>query len=150
MYNQRSNIPIIHTNVSIYEQALMTFHELNPVPEQASQKILKLQFNSTSISVKRNFIQEIPQLIQKNNDIKSEPSTTLRTNQTINNDQMHSEYHLTTSQHHTTTQRKLKLLKNNHVSSTREEDPIIQQLNTLPHKINPPTTQPHSIGGRER
>ena len=86
MYNQRSNIPIIHTNVSIYEQALMTFHELNLVPEQASQKILKLQFNSTSISVKRNFIQEIPQLIQKNNDIKSEPSTTLRTNQTINKD----------------------------------------------------------------
>ena len=46
----------------------MIFHEANPVPEQASQKRLKLQFNSNS---KRNSIQEIPQLIQKNNDIKS-------------------------------------------------------------------------------
>ena len=46
----------------------MIFHEANPVPEQASQKRLKLQFNSNS---KRNSIQEVPQLIQKNNDIKS-------------------------------------------------------------------------------
>ena len=49
----------------------MTFHKYNTVPEQTSQKRLKLQFNSISISAKRNFIQEVPQLIQKNNDIKS-------------------------------------------------------------------------------
>ena len=34
--NQRSNIPIIHNNVSTYAQALMTFHESNPVPVQSS------------------------------------------------------------------------------------------------------------------
>ena len=32
--NQRSNIPIIHTNVYTYAQDLMTFHESNPVLEQ--------------------------------------------------------------------------------------------------------------------
>ena len=31
MYNQNSNIPIIHTNVSTYAQAFMTFHKFNPV-----------------------------------------------------------------------------------------------------------------------
>ena len=62
-YNQRSNIPIIHTNVSKYAQVLMTFNEANSVPEQASQKRLKLQFNSNSISAKINSIQEDPQLI---------------------------------------------------------------------------------------
>ena len=71
MYNQRSNIPIIHTNVSTYAHALMTFHESNPVSGQTSQKRLKFEFNSTSISAKNNFIQEIQQLIQNNNDIKS-------------------------------------------------------------------------------
>ena len=71
MYNQRNNIPIIHNNVSTYAQALMTFHESNPVPEQTSQKRLKLQFNSSSISAKRNLSPEIPQVIQKKNHTKS-------------------------------------------------------------------------------
>ena len=31
--SQRSNVPIIHTNVSTYAQVLMNFHESNPVPE---------------------------------------------------------------------------------------------------------------------
>ena len=57
-YNQRSNTPIIHNNVSTYAQALMTFHESNPVPTQASQKRLNLQFNSNSISEKRNYTQD--------------------------------------------------------------------------------------------
>ena len=71
LHNQRNNIPTIHNNVSTYAQALMTFHESNPVPEQASQKRLKLQFNSSSISEKRTLIPEIPQAIQKNNYTKS-------------------------------------------------------------------------------
>ena len=33
---QRNNTPIIHTNVSTYAQALMIFHESNPVPSQSS------------------------------------------------------------------------------------------------------------------
>ena len=70
-YNQRSNPPIIHNNVSTYAQALMNFHESNPVPTQASQKRLKLQFNSIYISEKRNYTQEVPQLIQKNSETKS-------------------------------------------------------------------------------
>ena len=47
---QRSNIPIIHNNVSTYAQALTIFHESNPVPEQSSKKRLKLQFNANSIT----------------------------------------------------------------------------------------------------
>ena len=37
--------PIIHNNVSTYAQALMHFHESNPVPDTSSHKRLKLQFN---------------------------------------------------------------------------------------------------------
>ena len=39
---QRNNTPIIHTNVSTYAQALMIFHESNPVPSQSSHKRLKV------------------------------------------------------------------------------------------------------------
>ena len=59
-YNQRNNPPINHNNVSTYAQALMKFHESNPVPTQASQKRLKLQFNSKSISERRTYTQEVP------------------------------------------------------------------------------------------
>ena len=51
--NQSSHVPIIHTNVSTYTQALMTFHESNPVSEQSSQKWLKVQFNVNSPSTKK-------------------------------------------------------------------------------------------------
>ena len=37
--------PIIHNNVSTYAQALMHFHESNPVPDTTSHKRLKLKFN---------------------------------------------------------------------------------------------------------
>ena len=69
--NQRNNIPTIHNVVSSYAQVVAAFHDSNPVPEQASQKRLKLQFNSSSISEKRTLIPEIPQAIQKNNYTKS-------------------------------------------------------------------------------
>ena len=36
--SQRSNTPIIHTNLSTYTETLMTIHESDPVPEQSSQK----------------------------------------------------------------------------------------------------------------
>ena len=54
--------PIIHNNVSTYAQALMQFHESNPVPKISSHKRLKLQFNEKSHSNKRNAIKEIPNL----------------------------------------------------------------------------------------
>ena len=41
---QRANTPIIHNNVSTYAQALMLFHEDNPVPSNDSNKRLKMQF----------------------------------------------------------------------------------------------------------
>ena len=70
-YNQRSNPPpIIHTNVSACVQALMKFYKSNPVPTQASKKRLKIQFNTKSISEKRDYTQEVPQLIQKNSETK--------------------------------------------------------------------------------
>ena len=82
-YDQRSNPPIIHNNVSTYAQALMNFHESNPVLTQASQNRLKLQSNSKSISDKRNYTQEISQLIQKNSETK---------NVTFNTDDDHLNY----------------------------------------------------------
>ena len=69
--NQRSNIPIIHNNASTYAQALITFYESNPVSTQSSKKRLKLQFNTNSIPEKINSTQDIPQLIRKENEIKS-------------------------------------------------------------------------------
>ena len=69
--NQRNNIPTIHNVVSSYAQVVAAFHDSNPVPEQASQKRLKLHFNSSSIPEKRTLIPEIPQAIQKNNFTKS-------------------------------------------------------------------------------
>ena len=35
---QRENTPIIYSNVSTYTQALMLFHQENPVPTQLSKK----------------------------------------------------------------------------------------------------------------
>ena len=35
---QSENTPIIHSNVSTYTQALMLFHQENPVPTQLSKK----------------------------------------------------------------------------------------------------------------
>ena len=63
--------PIIHNNVSTYAQALMQFHEFNPVPEISSHKRLKLQFNEKSHSNKRNTIKEIPQHIHNKSETKS-------------------------------------------------------------------------------
>ena len=39
---QRENTPIIHSNVSIYAQVLILFHEDNPVPTNHSNKRLKM------------------------------------------------------------------------------------------------------------
>ena len=135
----------------------MTFHESDPVPTQGSQKRLKLQFNSTSISAKRNFIQDIPQLIQKNNDIEI---VTFNNVEDQPNYQQRLDAFGTPPNNILTPHNYSKEIKvngkNNHVSSTREEDPIIsiqgrlQQPNTPPHKINPSTTPPHPIGGRGR
>ena len=152
-YNQRSNPPIIHTTVSTYAQALMNFHESNPVPTQVSQKRLKLQFNSTSISEKRNYTQEVTQLIQNNSETKSV---------TFNNkdDQQNYQQRLTAfgippntlALHDSPTERTVN--GNNYASPSREEDPItpvqarIQQP-TPPHKTNPLLTH-HSMGGRGR
>ena len=61
--NQRSNIPIIHTNTSTYAQARIQFHKFNPVQENSSHKRLKLQFNENFTSTKMNATQEIPQTI---------------------------------------------------------------------------------------
>ena len=39
--SQRSNIPTIHTNVSISTQTFIYFHEFHPVPENSSHKRIK-------------------------------------------------------------------------------------------------------------
>ena len=131
----------------------MNFHESNLVPTQASQKRLKLQFYSISITEKRTHTQEIPQLIQKNNETKS---VTFNTVDQINYQQRLTAFGIppnTPAPHNPPTERKVN--DNNYASPSREEDPITSfqariQQPTPPHTINPSFTQPHSIGGRGR
>ena len=127
----------------------MTFHESNPVPEQTSQKRLKIQFNSSSISAKRNLSPEIPQVIQKNNHTKSE---------TFNNveDQPHYQRKLDAfgtspnniSTPHNYSEESLVNGHHNKVQSTREEDPITSfqeklKQPSIPHR-NTKTSTTHS------
>ena len=53
--NKRHQTPIIHNNVSSYDQALMKFHKANPAPTNISNKGLNIQFNETFQSTKRNY-----------------------------------------------------------------------------------------------
>ena len=130
----------------------MNFHESNPVQTQASQKRLKFQFNSKVISNKRNYTQEVPQLIQKNSETKSVTFNT-KDNQP-NYQQRLTAFGIppnTPTPHDSPTERKVNSY--NYASPSREEDPITSfqeriQQPTLPHKIDPSLTQPHSIGGR--
>ena len=144
-YNQRTNTPIMHTNVSTYAQALMNFHESNPVPTQVSQKRLKLQFNSKSISEKRKYTQEVPQLIQKNSETKSVTFNT-------KDDQPNYKQRLTAfgilpntpAPHDSPTERTVN--GKNYTSPSREEDLITSfqariQEPTPPHKTNPSLIQ---------
>ena len=56
---QRANTPIIHNNVSTYAQALMLFHEDNPVPSNDSNKRLKMQFREQTSTSKRDAPKEV-------------------------------------------------------------------------------------------
>ena len=94
-------------------------------------------------------------MIQKNNETKSVTFNT-------NDDQPNYQQRLTElrippntlSPHDSLMEKKVN--GNNYASSSRVEDPItsfqarIQQPLTPPHKNNPPLTQPHSLGGRDR
>ena len=108
-----------------------------------------------SISDKRNYTQEVPQLIQKNSETKS---ITFNTNDDqLNYQQRLAEFGIplnTPAYHDYSMERKAN--GNNYASSSRKEDPItlfqakIQQPIAPPHKTNPPLTQPYSLGGRGR
>ena len=50
---QRTNIPIIHSNISTYAQALIIFHDDNPVPIKLSIKCLKMQFREQTPTTKK-------------------------------------------------------------------------------------------------
>ena len=56
---QRANTPIIHNNVSTYAQALMLFHEDNPVPSNDSNKRLKMHFREQTSTSKRDAPKEV-------------------------------------------------------------------------------------------
>ena len=56
---QRANTPIIHNNVSTYAQALMIFHEDNPVPTNNSNTRLKIQFREQTPTSKRDAPKEV-------------------------------------------------------------------------------------------
>ena len=58
-YYQRENNPVIHSNVSTYAQALMNFHEDNPVPTNNSNKRLKMQFREQTPTSKRDAPKEV-------------------------------------------------------------------------------------------
>ena len=70
--------PIIHNNVSTYAQALMHFHESNPVPDTSSHKRLKLQFNEKPNPTKRTFPNDTPQTLHNKNETKSVTSISSR------------------------------------------------------------------------
>ena len=152
-YKQRSNPPIIHNSVSTYAQALMNFHESNPVPTQASQKRLKLQFNSNPITDKRAHTQEVPQLIQKNYKTKS---VTFNTDDQLNYQQRLTAFGTpsnTPTPPYPPMERDAN--DNNYASPSCEEDPITSfqarlQQPTPSHRINPSITKTHSMGGRGR
>ena len=155
---QRINVPIIHNNVSTYAQALMTYHESNPVPAQSSKKRLKLKFNAKSIPEKRNSTQEIPQLTQKENDIKSVTFNNIEDQP--NHQQRLDDFGTPPNYSPTSPYYQLKESKanrrDNYIKPTSEEDPTtsfkkrIKQPTPTPHKINQPTTQQHSIRGTDR
>ena len=69
--SQRNNIPILHTNVSTYAQALIQFNDSNPVPETSWHKRLNLQSNEKYISTKNNSTQEIAQTIHNKSENKT-------------------------------------------------------------------------------
>ena len=62
--------PIIHNNVSTYAQALMHFHESNPVLDTTSHKRLKLQFNEKPNPTKRTSPNDTPQPLHNKNETK--------------------------------------------------------------------------------
>ena len=56
---QSENTPIIHSNLSTYAQALIFFHEENPVPTRLSKKRLKIQFREQTPTMKRDAPKEV-------------------------------------------------------------------------------------------
>ena len=56
---QRANNPVIHSNVFTYAQALMDFHEENPVPTHHSNKRLKMKFREQTPTSKRDAPKEV-------------------------------------------------------------------------------------------
>ena len=127
--------PIIHNNVSTYAQALMHFHESNPVPDTTSHKRLKLQFNEKPNPTKRTFPNDTPQPLHNKNETKSVTSVSSRSRSEVKS-----------------------------VTFDDEEEPItsfqqrLKQFGTPPQVITPTNHQTfstgylsslqHSIGGR--
>ena len=155
MSSQINNTPIIHTNVSTYTQALMSFHESNPVQSQSSHKRLKIQFNFKAILDKRNSNPETPQLIQHHTKVKTV---------TFNNIEEQSNYQQRLSDFGTpikfqsstpqlTSMERSANEKNQSTKFTDDDDPITsfqKRLNnsvTLPLKTNS-TTIPTTINWR--
>ena len=56
---QRENITLIHSNVSTHSQALMLFHEDNPVATKNSNTRLKMQFREQTSTSKRDAPKEV-------------------------------------------------------------------------------------------
>ena len=132
----------------------------NPTQSQYNlhKKRLEIQINANSIPEKRKSTQEIPQLIRKENEIKS--GTFNNVEDQPNYQQRLNEFGILPNCSPTPPYFQLKESKANgrdsYVKPIGEEDPItsfqkrIIQPTPLPHKINQPTTQQYSIRGRDR
>ena len=59
MSRQSINTPIVYNNVLTHAQALMQFHDTNPVLDSASHKRLKIQFNEKPIASKKDSTPDI-------------------------------------------------------------------------------------------
>ena len=51
---ERKQAPTMHTNVSTYAQTLMIFHEASPVPNNSSNKRLKIRLHDNTMSSQWN------------------------------------------------------------------------------------------------
>ena len=80
---QRTNVPIIHNNVSTYTQALMIFHKSNPVSTQSSINDSKSNSTPTSSMRKETLPKRSYNLSERKTKSKASPSTMLRTNKLL-------------------------------------------------------------------
>ena len=157
MSSQSRNTPIIHTNISTYFQALISFNEFNPVPSQSSHTIFKVQFNFKAIFKQRKSNPETPQLIQHHTEEKTVTFNNieeqLNYQQGLKNFETPTQFHPSNPQ--LTSKERSTNTKNQSNKFTEVNEPITYIQKRLNNPITPhfkpnSTFQHTSTGGRSR